>query len=177
MLPDGLYYVADIITPTQEAELLAQFAVLRLESLVIRGQRTKRRVHRFGWEYHTTTKQLTKAQPMPAFLRALCQTCCAHCAIDAEFQQASVIQYPPGAGIGKHIDVPRFGHTIVGISLAAPATMRFRRSKDGVSVDLVLAPRSLLVMRGPSRWEWMHEIVATSVKHTRWSVTFRSVPQ
>jgi alkylated DNA repair protein (DNA oxidative demethylase) len=42
--------------------------------------------------------------------------------------QALLIRYDPGAGIGWHRDRPLFEH-VVGISLGAPATMRFRRRR------------------------------------------------
>ena len=175
MAPEGLHYVPDVVTPIQEAALLVQFAGLSPQPIAIRGRLTRRRVHPFGWAYHPTNKQVTQVAPMPDSLVALCHTCCECCAMDNAFQQATVTQYPPGAGIGAHIDAPLYGDTILVLSLAIPAHMRFRLRQSGVHLDLVLAPRSLLLLRGPSRWEWSHEIVATSVKQTRWSVTFRSV--
>src|SRR3546814_17410101 len=44
-------------------------------------------------------------------------------------EQALVIQYGIGAGIGWHKDRPVFEH-VIGVSLGAPATMRFRRRLD-----------------------------------------------
>jgi len=43
-----------------------------------------------------------------------------------DLAQALLIRYDPGAGIGWHKDRSVFDH-VVGISLGAPAVMRFRR--------------------------------------------------
>ena len=46
------------------------------------------------------------------------------------FRQVGVNEYRAGAGIGWHKDKPQFG-IVVGVSLLATATMRFRRPHDG----------------------------------------------
>jgi DNA oxidative demethylase len=58
-------------------------------------------------------------------------------------EQALVIRYDPGAGIGWHRDRPVFEH-IVGVSLGASATMRFRRHANEFDRTLLaLPPRSI----------------------------------
>jgi DNA oxidative demethylase len=90
--------------------------------------------------------------------------------------QTLLIRYDPGAGIGWHRDRPVFEH-VVGISLGAPATMRFRRRSargfDRASVELT--PRSIYHLRGEARHNWEHSIAEITV--TRWSITFRSLTQ
>ena len=83
-------------------------------------------------------------------------------------------RYDPGAGIGWHRDRPVFEH-VIGISLGAPAVLRFRR-RDGARFDrasLPLPPRSIYHLSGPARHEWEHSIVP--IDAPRWSVTFRSL--
>ena len=91
-----------------------------------------------------------------------------------ELVQALVIRYDPGAGIGWHRDRPVFEH-VIGVSLGAPATMRFRRRKPGGfdRVSALLAPRSIYHLAGAARREWEHSIAAMEV--TRWSITYRSL--
>jgi alkylated DNA repair protein (DNA oxidative demethylase) len=93
-----------------------------------------------------------------------------------ELVQALLIRYDPGAGIGWHRDRPVFEH-VLGISLGAPATMRFRRRKLGGfdRVAVLLAPRSIYHLTGEARHTWEHSIAAMEV--ARWSITFRTLSQ
>jgi len=95
--------------------------------------------------------------------------------------QALLTRYDPGAGIGWHRDRPTFEH-VVGLSLGAPATMRFRL-RDGTREGRAtyrrearaLAPRSIYHLSGAARWDWEHSIAPMA--DTRWSVTFRSLSE
>ena len=88
--------------------------------------------------------------------------------------QLLVTYYPSGAGIGWHRDRAVFEH-VIGISLGAPATMRFRRRRAGGfdRATAELPPRSIYHLSGEARHEWEHSIAEMAV--TRWSVTFRSL--
>jgi len=87
-----------------------------------------------------------------------------------------LIRYDPGAGIGWHRDRSVFEH-VLGISLGAPATMRFRRCRPGGfdRTSLLLTPRSIYHLTGEARHEWEHSIAAMAA--TRWSITFRSLSE
>ena len=77
-----------------------------------------------------------------------------------------------GAAIGWHRDRPHYGD-VIGVSLLAPCTFRMRRKRDDgwERSALRLDPRSIYLMRGPSRDEWEHSIPA--MDELRYSVTFR----
>ena len=64
---------------------------------------------------------------------------------------------------------------VLGVSLGAPATMRFRRRRQGGfdRASALLGPRSIYHLTGEARHEWEHSIAAMAVR--RWSVTFRSL--
>jgi alkylated DNA repair dioxygenase AlkB len=64
---------------------------------------------------------------------------------------------------------------IVGISLGAPATMRFRRRKAGgfERASALLEPRSMYHLTDDARHEWEHSLAPLPA--TRWSITFRSL--
>jgi len=117
----------------------------------------------------------TPAEPIPDWLLPL-RTKAARfaCLQPGELVQALLIRYDPGAGIGWHRDRPVFDH-VLGISLGAPATMRFRRRKSGGfdRASVLLAPRSVYHLTGEARHEWEHSIAAMAVR--RWSITFRSL--
>ena len=81
------------------------------------------------------------------------------------------------AGVGWHRDMPDFA-VIAGISLAAPARMRFRpypprkvpaRERLGIELE----PRSAYVMRNDVRWQWQHSIAPTEA--LRYSITLRTL--
>ena len=93
-----------------------------------------------------------------------------------EFQQGGVNEYPPGAGIGWHKDKPQFG-VIVGVSLLAPATMRFRRAEGTgwIRASQRLEPRSIYILDGEARTGWEHSV--PPVDALRYSLTFRTVAE
>jgi alkylated DNA repair dioxygenase AlkB len=91
-----------------------------------------------------------------------------------DFQQVLVTEYGPGAGIGWHKDLSVFGD-VLGISLLSSCIFRLRR-KTGKSWELrklIAEPRSVYLLRGPSRTEWEHSI--PPVMKLRYSMTFRNV--
>ncbi len=92
----------------------------------------------------------------------------------APSRRRSLISYGPGAGIGWHKDRPVFEH-VVGISLGAEATMRFRRRRHDKfdRFALPLAPRSIYHLAGEARRGWEHSIAP--IEEARWSITFRSL--
>lgn len=108
-----------------------------------------------------------------------------------------VNEYIGSNGISAHTENYRFSEPVVGLSLLAAGPIRFREmsravnasvrsgkaakvEKTGKVADVQLPGRSLLVMRGASRWRWQHEIVRTSKgRDTSWkrvSLTFRHAP-
>ena len=91
-----------------------------------------------------------------------------------DFAHALLTRYDPGAGIGWHRDRAQFDQ-VVGISLGAPAVMRFRqRTPTGFHRQrLELAPRSAYLLSGEVRREWEHSIAEQDA--LRCSITFRSL--
>ena len=91
-----------------------------------------------------------------------------------ELSHALITEYCDGVAIGWHRDRPHY-NDVIGVSLLSPCTFRMRR-KRGASwqrASMRLPPRSIYLMRGPSRDEWQHSIPA--VDALRYSVTFRSL--
>src|SRR5262245_18743892 len=91
-----------------------------------------------------------------------------------DLQQVLVTEYRAGAAIGWHKDRSVFGD-VIGLSFLSPCTFRFRR-KAGPKWDrasLTIEPRSIYLLRGPSRHAWEHSIPA--VEALRYSLTFRNV--
>ena len=73
--------------------------------------------------------------------------------------QLIINEYFPGQGIAPHIDCePCFTNTIASISLGSATVMDY--TKDTTSIPVVLRPRSLVVMKEESRYEWKHGIAS-----------------
>jgi alkylated DNA repair dioxygenase AlkB len=83
-------------------------------------------------------------------------------------------KYPAGAQIGWHKDKAVF-NDVVGISLLASCTLRFRRrlGTKWERAALIAEPRSAYLLQGPARREWEHSIPALS--NLRYSITFRNL--
>ena len=175
--PAGFAYLPDFVTPAEEADLLAAIKELPFGDVRMHGVVARRRVVQFGWRYSFDGRQLTAGEPVPPFLQPLQTRAAALIEKDpAELSEALVTAYRPGATIGWHRDAPPFG-VIVGVSLAAPCTFRFRRG-EGRPVERfaqTLAPRSAYVLAGEARHAWQHSIPA--VRELRFSITFRTLRQ
>jgi len=85
-----------------------------------------------------------------------------------------VNEYVGSQGIGAHVDADCFGETIAILSLNADTQMRFTHVKTGESMLFEIPRRSLLILRGDSRWEWKHEIQPRKRNGRRISLTFRT---
>jgi alkylated DNA repair protein (DNA oxidative demethylase) len=143
---------------------------------LFRGQRLKRGYAQFGYAYVSTGRKLDRAQEMPDFLAELIERALPLCPEGAKFSQCIVTRYPEGAGIGWHTDAPRFGESVMAVSLGAAARLQFRpNGTKETSCEVLTVPGSLYVMQGPARWEYQHQVVA--VKEERFSLTFRSVAE
>jgi alkylated DNA repair protein (DNA oxidative demethylase) len=171
----GLTTGAEIITRAEEAELIARIDAEGLSPFRFQGWLGKRLTRSFGWSYDFDTGRFAPTDPIPEWLRSVQARAATFAGLAAdELVQALLIRYDPGAGIGWHKDRPVFEH-VVGISLGAPATMRFRRraAKGFERVAVPLASRSIYHLTGEIRHEWEHSIVP--IEQPRWSVTFRSL--
>ena len=176
MLPDGLDYRPEFISPEEEAQLLAFLDATEFRTLTMRGQTARRTVRHFGLDYVYETGDVAPTEPLPEAMVWLRERCAALIEREPEdLAQILVSRYPAGAGIGWHRDAPMFGSKIAGVSLGAPCRMRFQRTVDGEreTAAIDLAPRSAYVLGGKARWCWQHSIPAT--KDLRYSVTFRTL--
>jgi alkylated DNA repair dioxygenase AlkB len=173
-LPEGFLYQPNFLTREEEAELLRIFHELPFQAFDFHGYTARRRVLEFGLEYDFTTRKATPAQSFPEFLSPVRERAAQFAGISAAaLVEGMVTEYSPGAPIGWHRDAPQFG-TIIGISLAGVARMRFKPYKaEGKPIALTLEPRSIYRMRGPARWRFQHSIPA--VKELRYSITFRTL--
>ena len=176
-LIDGLQYRDDFITPTEHDRLVTELEGLSLAPFRFHGWLGNRKTQTFGWRYDFDDASFAPAEPIPQWLQPLRAKAAAFAGFAPEdFAHALLARYDPGAGIGWHRDRPQF-EQVFGISLGAPATMRFRQRTAGgfrrTTVDL--EPRSAYLLSGEVRREWEHSIAPGDT--LRFSITFRSLSE
>jgi alkylated DNA repair dioxygenase AlkB len=174
-LPEGFRYQADLLSASDEELLERELAGLPFEPFDFHGYQANRMVVAFGFRYDYGRRDVVEAAPLPSFLEPLREKIAAAFNRPVEaFRQVLINEYRPGAGIGWHRDKREFDE-VVGVSLLAPCTFRFRR-KSGEGWDrisLIAEPRSAYLLSGPSRTVWEHS-VPPLIRH-RYSITFRTL--
>jgi alkylated DNA repair dioxygenase AlkB len=175
LMPPGFRYQENVITEAEEAGLVDLLQKLDLKPFEFHGHLGNRRVVSFGLRYDYGRRTVEAASEFPSFLNELRAKVAEFAGHGVnEFRQAGVNEYRPGAGIGWHKDKAQFG-IIVGVSLLAPARMRFRRAHGNgwARVSQTIAPRSIYVLSGEARTEWEHSL--PPLDKLRYSLTFRTL--
>ncbi len=174
-VPEGLSYRADLLTREEERTLLERMCTLPFRPFEFQGFLGKRETISFGWSYRFDGSGLAPAEPIPEWLLPLRARAAAFAGLAAEaLEHALLIRYAEGAGLGWHRDRPVFGD-VIGISLLAPAPLRFRRRQreKWERFTLIAEPRSAYLLRGEARSVWEHSL--PPVAALRYSVTFRTL--
>jgi DNA oxidative demethylase len=173
----GLAQVEALVTPAEEQDLIARIDAAPLAPFRFHGWEGRRYTVSFGWHYDFSSARLGPTEPIPDWLLPLRKRAARFAGLSPDaLVQSLLIRYDPGAGIGWHRDRLVFDH-VLGLSLGAPAAMRFRRRRSGGfdRTAVLLIPRSLYHLAGEARREWEHSIAPMGV--TRWSVTFRTLSE
>jgi len=174
----GLLYIPHYINPIQHNQLL--------ETIDQQPWRTElaRRTQHYGYVYDYRSKRVDPTMylgELPQWLQPLATQLYDDGLIPELPDQAIINE--PGQGIADHIDcLPCFGGVIISVSLASSIVLRLTHGEQ--TIPLLLEPHSVLVLRGPARYEWCHGIarckrdVINTMRFTRarrLSVTFRKV--
>lgn len=175
-LVPGLALFPDLIDATEESRLRQAIDASGLSPFRFQRWEGHRLTASFGWSFDFTTGRMTKAADLPDFLLPVRDRLAAAAEIEATLlEQALLIRYDPGAGIGWHRDRPHYEH-VLGLSLGSPATLRLRQRvvpKGFRRATVALAPRGAYRLDGEVRHDWEHSIAPGHA--TRWSITFRSL--
>ena len=171
----GLHTMPDIVDREEERMLIERIDATDPTPFKFQGWTGKRLTTSFGWAYDFEAGRPVAAEPMPGWLLPIRDRAARFARLDPLLLiQALLIRYDPGAGIGWHRDRPVY-EDVIGISLGEPATMRFRRRREGGfdRASAPLVPRAAYHLSGPVRHDWEHSIV--EMDRPRWSITFRSL--
>jgi alkylated DNA repair dioxygenase AlkB len=178
VFPQGFSYIPDFITVEEEQQLCAIISTLPLATFIFHGYEAKRKVASYGYDYHFTSRSITKGNPVPAGFNSLVEKVAAHLNFLPEaFKEVLATEYPVGSVINWHRDAPPF-ELIAGISLASDCIFRLRpyakeKQNRASIISFPVARRSLYVMQGIVREEWEHSI--KPVAQVRYSVTLRTL--
>lgn len=181
-LVSGLSYYPDFISREEEIELLE---IINQQPWLTD---LKRRVQHYGYKYDYKAKALNQDMwlgSIPDWANKLALHL-VNCGIMEQMPDQLIInEYTPGQGISSHVDCePCFGDTVVSLSLASMCIMDFTHIGSKKRLEAILDRRSIVCMKGESRYEWMHGIIprlADTIagvrvnRHTRVSMTFRKV--
>ena len=173
----GLDYREEVVNEAEERELIDRLDALDLSPFRFQGWLGNRKTMSFGWRYDFDDASFSRTEPIPDWLNPVREKAAAFAGLNADdFAHVLLARYDPGAGIGWHRDRDVF-EQVVGLSLATPATLRFRqRTSTGFRrVGLQVAPRSAYLLSDESRWDWEHRI--TPGDQLRFSITFRTMSE
>ncbi|XP_031838004.2 tRNA (carboxymethyluridine(34)-5-O)-methyltransferase alkbh8 [Nomia melanderi] len=187
-IPSGLRLIENIITEEEETRLLSSINWNNEESLS--SDLKHRTVKHFGYEFQYNSNKVDPNKPITPipkeyqFLQTLFKQ---YHNVPYEYDQLTINHYLPGQGIPPHIDTHSvFEDSILSLSLGSSCIMNFKR--EDKKADILLPPRSLLIMSGETRYAWSHGIcprhndqiktangITTQPRSTRVSFTFRKV--
>jgi len=153
-LPPGLIIVRDWVTAAECDALLAG-----IDSMPWMAD-LSRRVQHYGWKYDYTLRDLSPDQylgPIPKIFDAVIAKLASVPEFGASAEQIIVNEYVPGQGIAAHTDRRTFGDVVASLSLGSEWPLEFA-ARDGRVVEVFMPVGGLLLMTGPSRFEWTHHI-------------------
>jgi alkylated DNA repair dioxygenase AlkB len=181
MLPNvgGLQYIADYLDRETHDRLLAAVESQPWQTSIDHG------VQIYGYHYNHKRRAAYRIGELPQWAADLAARLWRDGLLPNVPDQLVANEYSPGAGIFAHVDQAVFGDTIASVSLGSTCVMRFSNNEAKRTEELLLEPRSVLILSGEARWAWMHEIPARSVdiwhgqekpRSRRVSLTFRVIP-
>ena len=152
----GLRYVPDFISPEEEDRLIERIDGCEwLTDL-------KRNVQHYGWRYDYTARHVDSSMRLgrlPDWADSIGQRLVTEELLSTPPDQVIVNEYKANQGISRHVDSPGFADGIATISLLESWEMVFRqRGTQELKVSRRLERRSAMVLTGPARYDWTHEI-------------------
>ena len=108
-------------------------------------------------------------------IKQRCETLCLH-----SFNSCLLNYYQDGIqGMGWHADNEKeLGNNpiIASVSLGAVRTFRCKHRMSNHTIDIVLEPGSLLIMKGSMQHNWVHSLpISRRIKDARINCTFRTI--
>uniref|UniRef100_A0AC35EVJ8 Alkylated DNA repair protein alkB homolog 8 n=1 Tax=Panagrolaimus sp. PS1159 TaxID=55785 RepID=A0AC35EVJ8_9BILA len=183
IIPKGLSVIPEFISSEFE-EILLKFLNENEDKFVDMKNRS---VLHFGYEFdYDSNSAFKKCDDIPSIFIQLIESMQPY--FDTYFpDQVTVNRYRPGQSIPMHVDThSAFEEPIISLSLQSSINLDYTHcANPTVSTEIPLPRRSLLVMKGESRYCWRHGIRprASDVgvdgelvpREERYSITFRKI--
>jgi alkylated DNA repair dioxygenase AlkB len=178
----GLMYIPNFIDSIEEKKFID---AINAESWL---SDIKRRVQHYGYKYDYKARSIDYSMflgQLPSWATSIANRLFDQKYIDSVPDQLIINEYQPGQGIANHIDCePCFDNTVISISLGSHCVMDFINVKTKQKTEVMLEPRSLVVIFGDARYKWTHGIAQRKTdnfkgiktdRKLRISMTFRKV--
>jgi alkylated DNA repair dioxygenase AlkB len=142
-------------------------------------------IQMYGYRYQRATRSAFRIGELPVWARELARRLWRDGLMPGIADQMVANDYLPGTGIFAHVDQEVFGDTVASVSLGSACVMQFAQHGTARTEEILLEPRSVLVLSGEARWAWSHGIPARAVdvwqnqarrRSRRVSLTFRLMP-
>ena len=175
----GIQYVPQYIDERTQAQLLGAVDQQPWQLSA------RHRVQVYGYHYNHRQRAAYRIGDLPPWAATLAAQLHDDGLIATMPNQLVANDYEPGIGIFDHVDQAVFGNVVISVSLGSTCIMRFTKAAPEASREILLEPRSALVLSGEARWDWKHGIPARSrdlvngreyVRSRRVSLTFRAIP-
>lgn len=172
---NGLVYLPEYVSLEHHDWLLSQIDAGPWDTSM------KRRVQHHGFRYDYKARTVTQDMflgELPTWLSRIAIQLHHDGLIEIVPDQVIINEYMPGQGISAHTDCePCFGDRIFSLSLGGGVIMELSRPEQE-KIEILLTPRSLLMLHGEARYDWKHAIPAriqdNGIKRDRRvSLTFR----
>ncbi len=121
-----------------------------------------RRTQHYGYEYHYYSRNINPAPQIPDWGKEFIEKLIESKIVEQSPDQIIVNEYKPGQGIREHVDnIQKFGDVVISLSLKSACEFKFINTKNkNITWSIYLQPRTLVIMKGESRYQWMHKIPA-----------------
>ena len=173
--PQGFRYQPNFLNPGEEQSLLQHIVPLPFREFEFQGFTGNRRIVSYGWRHDFNGGGLTKADDMPEFLSGIRASAESFAGIPPGcLQQVLITEYKPGARdrlAQGPVDLWR--RRQFRFYRRAPSACAGKPGHRWERRNLTAQPRSVYLLRGPSRTEWEYSI--PGVDSLRYSITFRNV--
>ena len=182
MIVPGLTYIPDFITVEEEDGLLKN--IDKNDWLAD----LKRRVQHYGWKYDYKKRGIDYSMylgDLPQWTSYVAERLYQQGYTTDLADQVIINEYKPGQGIANHVDCEAcFGDSIVSLSLGSSCILNLINLDTKEKLELVLEPRSAMIIKDESRYKWSHGIpsrLADTINNQyikrklRISMTFRKV--
>ena len=174
-LPEGLIIIENFISEKREKMLIECIDAEEYSSEL------SRRTQQYGYRYnYKSGNSIEKIRSLPEWNNCLIAKLQKLGVITTPPMQAIINEYLPGQGIAAHVDSLIFGEPIISIGLGGSCVMHFKNKKTNESYPLKFNRRIAIVLTGPARYDYTHEIKKVKYdnripRERRISITYRDL--